>query len=59
MYFNDKHTPHFHVWYAEHRALLAIQDCRVIAGRLPNRAYRLAAEWAEVHREELMALRAT
>jgi len=39
----------------EYRALLAIQDGRVIAGRLPNRAYRLAAEWAELHRAELLA----
>jgi hypothetical protein len=35
--------------------LIAIQDGRVIAGRLPNRAYRLAIEWAELHRAELMA----
>ena len=24
MYFDDKHTPHFHIWYAGHRALIAI-----------------------------------
>ncbi|MBM3131001.1 MAG: DUF4160 domain-containing protein [Chloroflexi bacterium] len=55
MYFDDKHAPHFHVGYAEHRAWRAIQDCRVIAGRLPNRTYRLAVEWAELHRAELLA----
>lgn len=26
MYFDDKHVPHFHVSYAEHRALIAIRD---------------------------------
>ena len=55
MYYNDKHAPHFHVWYAEQRALLAIQDSRLIAGRLPNRAYQLVMEWAELHRAELLA----
>jgi hypothetical protein len=55
MYFDDKHAPHFHVWYAEYRALIAIQDGKIIAGRLPDRAYRLAVEWMELHRIELMA----
>jgi hypothetical protein len=54
MYFDDRHAPHFHVGYAEYRALIAIQDGSLIAGRLPNRAYRLAVEWAELHRAELM-----
>lgn len=55
MYYDDKHTPRFHVWYAEYRALIAIQDSRIIAGRLPDRAYQLAVEWAELYREELLA----
>ncbi len=53
LYFNDKHVPHFHAIYAEHRALIAIEDGRLIAGRLPVRAYRLVIEWARAHREEL------
>ena len=55
MYFDDKHMPHFHVRYAEYRALIAVQDGGLIAGRLPQRAYRLAVEWAELHRAELLA----
>ena len=55
MYFDDKHMPHFHVQYAEYRALIAVQDGSLIAGRLPHRAYRLAVEWAELHRAELLA----
>jgi hypothetical protein len=55
MYFDDKHLPHFHAGYAEYRALIAIQDGSLIAGRLPQRAYRLALEWAALHRDELLA----
>ncbi len=38
MYFDDKHSPHFHAIYAERRALIAISDCHVMAGTLPPRA---------------------
>jgi len=55
MYYDDKHVPHFHVGYAEYRALIAVEDGSLIAGRLPVRAYRMAVEWAELHRCELMA----
>lgn len=55
MYYDDKHVPHFHVGYADYRALIAIEDGGLIAGRLPVRAYRMAVEWAELHRADLMA----
>ena len=35
--------------------MISIQDSKIIAGRLPNRAYQLAVEWAELHRTELIA----
>jgi hypothetical protein len=38
MYYDDKHVPHFHVGYAEYRALIAVEDGSIIAGRLPLRA---------------------
>ena len=41
MYYDDKHVPHFHVGYAEYRALIAVEDGSIIAGRLPARAYRM------------------
>jgi hypothetical protein len=55
MYYDDKHVPHFHVGYGEYRALIAIEDGSVIAGRLPARAYRLAVEWAGLHHDELQS----
>lgn len=44
MYYDDKHVPHSHAGCAEYRALIAIEDVSLIAGRLPTRAYRMAVE---------------
>jgi len=55
LYFDDKHKPHFHAIYAEHRALITIEDGKMIAGNLPTRAYRLIREWLKLHRAELQA----
>jgi hypothetical protein len=55
MYFDDKHQPHFHAIYAEHRALIVIANCKMIAGHIPARAYRLVREWWKLHRAELEA----
>ncbi len=58
MYFYDtkQHsTPHFHVEYAEHTAVIAIEDGTVLEGSLPNNKMKLVAAWAEIHREDLMA----
>jgi len=44
MFYDDKHRPHFHVVYAEYRALVSIDDGSMLAGDLPNRAYQLVLE---------------
>lgn len=54
MYYSDHDPPHFHAVYAEHEALLAIGDHRVLRGRLPRRALRLVREWAKLHDDELL-----
>ena len=53
MYFDDKHAPHFHAIYAEYRALIAVSNCHIMAGQIPNRAYRLVREWWRLYRAEL------
>lgn len=56
MYYDEEihhGRPHFHARYGDFDASYDIDDVRVIAGRLPNRAERLVIEWAENHREEL------
>ena len=55
MFYDDKHGPHFHVVYAEHTALISIDDGSILAGDLPNRAYQLVLEWLALHRAELLA----
>jgi hypothetical protein len=55
MYFADHAPPHFHARYAEHKALVTIENGIVIAGALPRRAQSFVREWLEIHREELFA----
>jgi hypothetical protein len=55
MYWQDHAPPHFHALYAGSEAQVRIDDGAVMAGTLPNTARRLVAEWAVLHREELLA----
>jgi hypothetical protein len=54
MYFDDHNPPHFHVKYNDNRALISIDDLKVLEGSLPARILGLVIEWAELHKEELM-----
>ena len=54
MFYDDHNPPHFHVQYAEFKALIAIQDFRVIRGNLPPKALALVIEWAALRQTELM-----
>jgi Domain of unknown function (DUF4160) len=53
MYYADHEPAHFHVRYGNERAIIAIADLRVLAGRLSPRALGLVTEWAARHRQEL------
>ncbi len=55
MYFRDHAPPHFHVKYGEHKAVIDIQALMLLEGHLPRRALNLVLDWAELHREELLA----
>jgi hypothetical protein len=55
MFFNEHAPPHFHVEYAEHRAIVNIRTLEVIEGKLPRRAQELVIDWAELHQAELMS----
>jgi hypothetical protein len=54
MYFDDHNPPHFHVKYNDNRALISIDELKVLEGNLPARILGLVIEWAELHKEELM-----
>ncbi len=53
MYPTDHPPPHFHAEYGEYEALINIEDCEIIAGSLPSRAFKLVKEWTLLHQAEL------
>ena len=55
MYFNDYPPPHFHARYNEDEAVISIETLMVLEGKRPRRALSLVLEWAELHRDELLA----
>jgi len=54
IYWKDHGVPHFHAKYQEHRAVVAIEDGRLLEGSLPPRAMGMVAEWTTIHRHELL-----
>lgn len=54
MYHNDHAPPHFHARYGKHKAIISINEFKLLQGKLPNRVMGLVLEWASLHREELI-----
>ena len=54
MFFDDHAPPHFHIEYAEFKAIIDINKLELIEGSLPRRAQELALDWAELHQAELL-----
>ncbi len=55
MYWRDHAPPHIHAYYQSNEALIAIEDGRVIACRMPPPGLRLMREWIAKNRDALMA----
>lgn len=55
MYFRDHNPPHIHVFYGGYEALIAIEDARVLRGKLPPTAMLIVRRWVTMRREELLA----
>jgi hypothetical protein len=55
MFFKQHGLPHFHARYEGQSATFAIETLAMLQGELPPRAERLVREWAELHRDALMA----
>ncbi len=53
MYFSDHNPPHFHAIYAEHEAIIRLDDGSSIRGGLPTTAARLVEQWRKLHEAEL------
>jgi len=55
MFYDDHNPPHFHARYGEYKVAVRIEDFAVLDGYLPPRALGLVMEWADMHKDELMA----
>ncbi|MDP6491338.1 MAG: DUF4160 domain-containing protein [Kiritimatiellia bacterium] len=54
IYWKEHGVPHFHAKYQGCRASFAIEDFRLLEGKLPPRVTGLVLEWAASHRDELL-----
>jgi hypothetical protein len=55
MYYNDHAPPHFHAEYGGDEVEIDINTLDVLRGEMKRRALGLVLEWAQQHREELLA----
>lgn len=55
IFFDDHNPPHFHARYGDAKAMIGIRDLALMEGKLPSRALGFVIEWADLHREELLA----
>jgi len=54
LYSREHPPPHFHAIYAEHEALIKIQDFEIYAGWIPGSKYHKVVIWAKANQEMLM-----
>lgn len=54
MYHEEHGLPHFHAYYGEFEASIAIDSTELLAGALPARVLRLIKKWAALHKEDLL-----
>jgi len=54
MYYRDHNPPHIHVLYQGYEALIAIDDARVLSGKLPPTAMLVVRRWVTLRRDALL-----
>ena len=54
MYPNDHPPPHFHVLFAEYRAVIDIRTGKLTEGELPKAKLRAILNWAKPRRGKLL-----
>jgi len=52
---SEHNPPHFHAYYQDSTALVAIETGEVLEGNLPSKQAKLVAAWTELRKEDLMA----
>ena len=55
MYHRDHNPPHIHVVYGGYEALIAIDDARVLRGKLPPTVMLVVRGWVTLRRAALIA----
>jgi hypothetical protein len=56
MFFNDHNPPHFKAKFGEFEANILIENGTIFNGDLPVSKLKLVAAWAEIHKNELLAM---
>lgn len=54
MYYRDHNPPHIHVSYQGYEAQVAIDDARVLGGKLPPTAMLIVRRWVTLRRDALL-----
>lgn len=54
LFSNDHLPPHFHVYYAEYKALIVIDSLQIMRGDLPIKQLNKVVEWAGLNKENLL-----
>ncbi len=54
LFSNDHLPPHFRVYYAEYKALIAIDSQQIMRGSLPTKQLNKVVEWASLNKENLL-----
>ena len=44
-----------HAYYQEYKAIVNLQHCEIMEGKLPGKQAKLVIAWAEIHKDELLA----
>jgi hypothetical protein len=57
MYYAPKehNPPHIHIYYQNMKAIMNIETCDIIDGKIAARQLRLVSAWIEIHKDELLA----
>ncbi len=54
MYWTDHSPPHFHARYGDYTASFLIDNFALQKGEMPAKAIGMIAEWAVLHKKELL-----
>jgi hypothetical protein len=55
MYYRDHNPPHVHAFYGGYEALIAIEDARVLQGKLPPPVMLIMRRWIVLRRAALLS----